>query len=129
MSKEVVFTENAPAALGPYNQAISVSGGTTIYVSGQLGLDPKTGELVSDSFEAQVRQAMANLQAVIEAAGASLSDIVRVGLYLTDLNNFGIANTVMAEIFPEPHPARSTIEICALPKGGLFEIDAIVVKS
>lgn len=126
MTKQVIHTNKAPAALGPYSQAVATSAATTLFVSGQLGLDTATGELVSDQFEEQVRQAMSNLAAIIEEAGASLEDIIRVGLYLTDLNNFGIANSVMQEVFPEPFPARSTIEVSALPKGAQFEIDAIV---
>ena len=126
MSKEVVFTDKAPAALGPYSQAVSSSANSIVFISGQLGLNPETGELVSVQFEEQVRQAMSNLSAVIEAAGASMEDILRVGLYLTDLNNFGIANSVMQELFPEPYPARSTIEVSALPKGAQFEIDAVL---
>ena len=126
MTKQIVFTDKAPAALGPYSQAVVSTAPATVFISGQLGLDPATGELVSDQFEGQVRQSMANLKAVIEAAGGSLEDIVRVGLYLTDLNNFGIANSVMQELFPEPYPARSTIQVSALPKNAQFEIDAIV---
>lgn len=126
MTKEIIFTENAPAALGPYSQAVISTAPATVFISGQLGLDTATGELVSEQFEDQVRQSMSNLKAVIEASGGSLEDIVRVGLYLTDLNNFGIANSVMQELFPEPYPARSTIEVSALPKGAKFEIDAIL---
>lgn len=126
MTKEIVFSDKAPAALGPYSQAVISTANSTVFISGQLGLNPDTGELVSGQFEEQVRQSMANLKAVIEAAGGSMEDIVRVGLYLTDLNNFGIANSVMQELFPEPYPARSTIEVSALPKGAQFEIDAIL---
>lgn len=126
MTKEIVFSDKAPAALGPYSQAVISTAPATVFISGQLGLDPDTGELVSAQFEEQVRQSMANLKAVIEEAGGGMEDIVRVGLYLTDLNNFGIANSVMQEIFPEPYPARSTIEVSALPKGAQFEIDAIL---
>ena len=126
MTKKIIFTDKAPAALGPYSQAVISTAPATVFISGQLGLDPATGELVSDQFEDQVRQSMANLKAVIEAAGGSLEDILRVGLYLTDLNNFGIANSVMQELFPEPYPARSTIQVSALPKGAQFEIDAIL---
>ncbi|MDO5667254.1 MAG: Rid family detoxifying hydrolase [Alcaligenaceae bacterium] len=126
MTKKIVFSDKAPAALGPYSQAVISTANTTVFISGQLGLNPESGELVSTQFEEQVRQSMANLKAVIEAAGGSMEDIVRVGLYLTDLNNFGIANSVMQELFPEPYPARSTIEVSALPKGAQFEIDAVL---
>lgn len=126
MTKKIVFSDKAPAALGPYSQAVISTARSTVFISGQLGLDSETGELVSAQFEEQVRQSMSNLKAVIEAAGGSMEDIVRVGLYLTDLNNFGIANSVMQELFPEPYPARSTVEVSALPKGAQFEIDAIL---
>ncbi|NLJ51856.1 MAG: RidA family protein [Alcaligenaceae bacterium] len=129
MTKKIVTSDKAPAALGPYSQAVISTAPATVFISGQLGLDPASGELVSAQFEEQVRQSVANLKAVIEAAGGSLEDIVRVGLYLTDLNNFGIANSVMQELFPEPYPARSTIEVSALPKGAQFEIDAILALS
>ena len=129
MTKKIVTSDKAPAALGPYSQAVISTAPATVFISGQLGLDPASGELVSAQFEEQVRQSVANLKAVIEAAGGSLEDIVRVGLYLTDLNNFGIANSVMQELFPEPYPARSTIEVSALPKGTQFEIDAILALS
>jgi reactive intermediate/imine deaminase len=126
MTKKIVFSDKAPAALGPYPQAVISTAPATVFISGQLGLDPETGELVSDQFEGQVRQSMENLKAVIEAAGGGMGDIVRIGLYLTDLNNFGIANSVMQELFPEPYPARSTVEVSALPKGAKFEVDAIL---
>ena len=129
MTKKIVTSDKAPAALGPYSQAVISTAPATVFISGQLGLDPASGELVSAQFEEQVRQSVANLKAVIEAAGGSLEDIVRVGLYLTDLNNFGIANSVMQELFPEPYPARSTIEVSALPKGAQFEIDSILALS
>ena len=129
MTKKIVTSDKAPAALGPYSQAVISTAPATVFISGQLGLDPASGELVSAQFEEQVMQSVANLKAVIEAAGGSLEDIVRVGLYLTDLNNFGIANSVMQELFPEPYPARSTIEVSALPKGAQFEIDAILALS
>ncbi|HRL21904.1 Rid family detoxifying hydrolase [Alcaligenes sp. SDU_A2] len=126
MSKQVVFTDAAPAAVGPYSQAIIASGGKTVYLSGQIGLEPATGELVSENFEGQVRQAFANLEAVVQEAGGSLSDIVKLTLFLTDLSKFASANGIMAELIPQPFPARSTIGVASLPKGAQFEVEAIL---
>lgn len=127
MTKQVIQTDKAPAAIGPYSQAVVVPAGTTVYLSGQIGLDPATGDLVSEQVEEQVRRAFANMSAVIHAAGGSLHSIVKLTLFLTDLTHFGIANNVMAELIPEPFPARSTVEVSALPKGALFEVEAIIV--
>lgn len=127
MTKQIIFTENAPAAIGPYSQGIVAPIGSTMYVSGQLGLDPETSELVSENFEEQVRQAFANLSSIVYAAGGTLHNIVKLTLYVTDLNNFGIVNSVMSELIPQPFPARSTIEVSALPKGAQFEVDCIIV--
>ena len=125
MSRQIINTANAPAAIGPYSQAVRA--GNTVYFSGQIPLDPATGEVVEGGIEAQARRAFDNLKAVAEAAGGSLADIARVGLYLTDLSQFGAVNTVMAEYFDAPYPARSTIEVSALPKGVAFEVDAVMV--
>lgn len=127
MAKEIVHTDAAPAAVGPYSQAVAVSGGRTVYLSGQIGLEPGTGELVSENFEGQVRQAFANMKAVIEAAGGSLDNIVKLTLFLTDLSKFGSVNAIMADIIPQPYPARSTIGVASLPKGAQFEVEAIIV--
>ncbi len=127
MAKHVVQTDAAPAAVGPYSQAIASDGGKTVYLSGQIGLEPETGELVSENFEGQVRQAFANMQAVIEAAGGSLGAIVKLTLYLTDISKFASANAIMADIIPQPFPARSTIGVASLPKGAQFEVEAIIV--
>jgi len=126
MTKQIVFTDAAPAAVGPYSQAIVASGGKTVYLSGQIGLEPATGELVSENFEGQVRQAFANLEAVVQAAGGSLDDIVKLNLFLTDLSKFASANAIMAELIPQPFPARSTIGVASLPKGAQFEVEAIL---
>lgn len=126
MTKQVVFTDAAPAAVGPYSQAIIASGSKTVYLSGQIGLEPATGELVSENFEGQVRQAFANLEAVVQEAGATLNDIVKLSLFLTDLSKFASANAIMAEIIPQPFPARSTIGVASLPKGAQFEVEAIL---
>ena len=125
MPRTPISTPDAPAAIGPYSQAVRAGG--TVYFSGQIPLDPATGELVAGDITAQARRAFDNLKAVAEAAGGSLDDIVRVGLYVTDLSEFGQVNAVMAEYFDAPYPARSTIEVPALPKGARFEVDAVMV--
>jgi 2-iminobutanoate/2-iminopropanoate deaminase len=125
MSKSVISTPLAPAAIGPYSQAIKV--GNVLYCSGQLGLDPATAQLVSGGFEAQVKQAFANLKAVLEAAGGNMNQCVKLTLFLTDLGNFATVNELMAQNFSQPFPARSTVGIASLPKGGEFEVEAIAV--
>jgi reactive intermediate/imine deaminase len=125
MSKQIVSTTAAPAAIGPYSQAVKV--GNTVYTSGQIGLDPVRGELVGPDFEAQVRQAFANLAAVAQASGGSLADAVKLTLFLTDLGKFAQANAIMAEVVPQPFPARSTVGVASLPKGAQFEVEAILV--
>ncbi len=127
MSKTIIHTNLAPAAVGPYSQAVATEGSKTIYLSGQIGLVPATGELVTESFEAQVKQAFQNMTAVIRAAGADLSHIVKLTLYVTDLKKFSEVNQIMATLIPEPFPARSTVEVSGLPKGADFEVEAIVV--
>lgn len=127
MSKQIIQTDMAPAAVGPYSQAVAVTGGKTVYVSGQIGLDPKTGELVSDNFEAQVRQCFTNLIAVIEAAGGTLEQVVKLNLFLTDLSKFASVNAIMADVVVEPYPARSTLGVASLPKNAQFEVEAILV--
>lgn len=127
MSKSIIHTNAAPAAVGPYSQAVAAGQGTTVYLSGQIGLVPGTGEMVSDHFEEQVRQSFANMRSVIEAAGGRLDQIVKLTLFLTDLGKFGIANGIMAELLPEPYPARSTVGVASLPKGAQFEVEAIIV--
>ncbi|MCF7223845.1 RidA family protein [Marilutibacter chinensis] len=125
MSRQIIHTENAPAAIGPYSQAVRA--GNTVYLSGQIPLDPATGEIVSGDISAQARRAFENLSAVCEAAGGSLAQVVRLGLYVTDLGDFAAVNAVMGEFFQAPYPARSTIEVAGLPKGAAFEVDAILV--
>ncbi|MFC4278199.1 Rid family detoxifying hydrolase [Achromobacter aloeverae] len=127
MSKQIIHTQAAPAAVGPYSQAVAVNGGKTVYLSGQIGLEPHTGEMVSENFEAQVRQAFENMQAVIKEAGGTLDNIVKLTLFLTDLGKFAAANAIMAEIIPQPFPARSTVGVASLPKGAQFEVEAILV--
>jgi 2-iminobutanoate/2-iminopropanoate deaminase len=125
MSKQIVSTQEAPAAIGPYSQAVRA--GDTVYLSGQIPLDPATGAIVEGGFEAQVRQAFRNLSAVAVAAGGSLADCVKLTLFLTDLERFPVANEIMKEFFAAPYPARSTVGISSLPKGALFEVEAVMV--
>jgi 2-iminobutanoate/2-iminopropanoate deaminase len=116
-------TESAPAALGPYAQAVEVDG--WLYLSGQAGLDPATGELVTGGFEAETRQVLKNLAAVLAAAGCSFADVVRTGIYLTDFANFPEVNALYAEAMGDHRPARTTIQAAALPKGAQVEIDFV----
>ena len=124
MPREPVATERAPAAIGPYSQAVRAGG--SVYLSGPIPLDPATGELVAGDIAMQARRVFDNLRAVCEAAGASLDDVVRVGIYLMDLGDFAAVNAVMADYFAAPYPARSTIQVSGLPRGARVEIDAIV---
>ncbi|HUW54824.1 MAG TPA: RidA family protein [Rhodanobacter sp.] len=125
MSRSIIATELAPAAIGPYSQAVRA--GQTVYFSGQIPLDPATAALVDGDISAQTRRVFDNLDAVARAAGGSLAQIVRMGIYVTDLANFAAVNAVMAEYFQPPYPARSTIEVSALPKAASVEIDAVMV--
>lgn len=125
MPKEPIHTPRAPAAIGPYSQAIRA--GSTIYLSGQIPLDPKTTALVKGDIRAQTRQVFDNLAAVSEAAGGSLANAVRLTIYLTDLANFPVVNEIMAEYCKEPYPARVTIGVAQLPRGAAVEIDGILV--
>ena len=124
-NKAVINTDKAPAAIGPYSQAIKA--GNTVYMSGQIPLNPETMEIVSDDFEAQARQVFTNLQAVCEEAAGSLQDIVKLNLYLVDLGNFAIVNQVMEEYFTAPYPARAAVGVKALPKGAQVEAEAVMV--
>ena len=125
MSRTPIHTEQAPAAIGPDSQAVRM--GATVFLSGQIPLDPATGDIVTGDISAQARRAFDNLQAVCEAAGGSLAQVARLGLYVTDLGDFAAVNAVMADYFDAPYPARSTIEVSGLPKGAAFEVDAIMV--
>lgn len=127
MVKHVFHSDRAPAAVGPYSQAIGAPSGTTVYFSGQIGLEPGSGELVSENFEGQVRQSFTNLFAVLEEAGGTVGNIVKLTLYLTDLSKFASANAIMADLIPQPYPARSTVGVASLPKGAQFEVEAIAV--
>lgn len=124
MSKRsIVHSDQAPKAIGPYSQAVRA--GNTLYLSGQTPLDPATGELVAGDISAQARRVFDNLEAVLAAAGASFDNVVRVGIYLTDLGDFAAVNEVMKTYFHEPYPARSTIGVAALPRAAAVEIDMI----
>ena len=124
MSKQIVSTQGAPAAIGVYSQAVRV--GNTIWVSGQIPLDPQTKELVQGDMEAQVRQVFENLKAIVAAAGASFDDVVKATVFLIDLSHFGLVNKVMAEYFREPYPARAAVGVAALPRGAQIEVECIV---
>lgn len=120
----VIATTEAPAAVGPYSQAIKTGG--TVYCSGQIGLDPATGVLV-DGVGAQAHRAFNNLEAVLAASGAKMTDVVKITIFLTDINDFAKVNEVMAAHMPTPYPARSCMQVAALPKGALVEVEAIAV--
>jgi reactive intermediate/imine deaminase len=125
MTRKTIHTPKAPKAIGPYSQAIAVNG--TVYLSGQIALDPATGQLVSGGIEAEARRVFANLAAVAEAAGSSLAAAVRVTIYLTDFGHFAVVNGIMQEFFSEPYPARVTIAAAGLPRGAAIEVDCILV--
>lgn len=123
-NRAVISTAAAPSAIGPYSQAVKV--GNTVWISGQIPLDPETMEIVAGGIEAETRQVFANLQAIAEAAGGSLDNSVKINISLTDLDNFQAVNGVMAEVFNEPYPARACVQVAALPKGVQVEIEAIL---
>jgi 2-iminobutanoate/2-iminopropanoate deaminase len=123
MTRHAVTTTGAPSAIGPYSQGI-VSG-DLVFCSGQLGLDPATGDLVEGGVEAQTERALRNLVSVLDAAGASMADVVKTTIFLADIGDFAAVNAVYARHMPDPAPARSTFAVGALPKGGLIEIEAI----
>jgi reactive intermediate/imine deaminase len=127
VKRKAIQTDGAPSAIGPYSQAIRA--GDTVYMSGQIPLVPETMELVSDDIREQIRQVFTNLSAVAEASGGHLSDIVRITVYLVELENFPLVNEVMAEFFSKPYPARAAIGVSALPKNAAVEIDAVLVTT
>lgn len=126
MTRHAVSSQAAPAAIGPYSQAIVSEG--LVFCSGQLGLDPATGQLV-DGVEAQAERALRNLSAVLDAAGATLDDVVKTTVFLADLADFAAVNAVYARHVSDPPPARSTVQVAGLPRGGLLEIEAIARRS
>ncbi len=125
MTKEIISTNNAPQAIGPYSQAVKA--GNLIFISGQVPINPETGDVVSGSIKDQSHQVIKNIENICKAAGYGLGDIVKLSIFLTDLGNFSIVNGVMKEHFSEPYPARATIEVSGLPLGVNVEIEAIVV--
>lgn len=122
MRKTIIHTDEAPAAIGPYSQAVRV--GTLLFTSGQIGLDPSTGEMPADP-ALQARQGFANLRAILQAAGASTKDVVKLTIFLTDMNDFAAVNEEMKRVFEPPYPARSCVAVAALPKGAAFEAEAV----
>ena len=124
MSKQIIHTENAPAAIGTYTQANRH--GNVVYLSGQIGLDPKTMEVVEGGIDAQIHRVFQNLRAVCEAAGGSLGHVVKLNVFLTDMGNFSRVNAIMAEYVPQPYPARAAVGVAALPRGVLVEIDGVM---
>jgi reactive intermediate/imine deaminase len=124
LSRTIISTADAPKAVGTYSQAIKV--GKTVYVSGQIPLDPQTGELVRTSMEAQIKRVFDNLLAIVSAAGGDFSHVTKLNVFLTDLSHFALLNQVMATYFKEPYPARAAIQVAALPKGSPVEMDCVV---
>jgi len=126
MNKQIIQTREAPQAIGTYSQAVRVSGGDTVYLSGQIGLDATTMQMV-EGIEAQIQQVFLNLRAVATASGGTLSDVVKLNIFLTDLDNFARVNEIMASYFSQPYPARAAVGVKALPRGALVEMDAVMV--
>jgi 2-iminobutanoate/2-iminopropanoate deaminase len=124
MSRTIISTPGAPKAVGTYSQAVKC--GKTVYVSGQIPLDPATTELVSGPMDAQIRRVFDNLKAIVTAAGADFSQVAKLNVFLTDLGNFALLNKIMAEYFVEPYPARAAIQVAALPKDAAVEMDCVV---
>lgn len=127
MTKEIIFTDKAPKAIGPYSQAVKANG--FLFVSGQIPLNPETGDLMNASIEDQAEQVIKNLTSICEAANLSLSDIVKLTIYITDMGDFSVVNEAMSKHFKEPYPARATVEVSALPLGVNVEMDAILVTN
>ena len=125
MNKRVIHTENAPKAIGPYSQAISI--GTMVYTAGQVGLDPATMELVPGGIEEQTRQVLANLKNVLDASGTNFGNVIKTTVFLQDMGDFAKMNAIYAEEFNENPPARSTVAVAGLPKGALVEIECIAI--
>ena len=123
--KEIVTAEKAPRAIGPYSAAVKA--GNLIFTAGQLGIDPESGEFVPGGIEAETRQALLNLQDVLEAAGSSLKSVVKTTVFLRDMNDFGVMNVIYGEFFTEDYPARSAVQVARLPKDGAVEIEAVAL--
>jgi len=127
MQKHIISTDKAPQAIGTYSQAVYVTGGSTVYLSGQIPLVPETMEMIDGDISAQINQVFKNLTAVCKASGGNLNDIVKLNIFLTDLNNFPVVNEIMAQYFDEPYPARAAVGINELPKGAQVEMDGVMV--
>ena len=127
MKKHIISTSKAPAAVGTYSQAVAVTAGTTVYLSGQIPLVPETMEVVEGDIEDQIHQVFKNLTAVCQEAGGDLSNIVKLNIFLTDLNNFAVLNEIMSSYFDQPYPARAAIGVNELPKGVSVEMDGVMV--
>ena len=125
--KKAIATQNAPAAIGPYSQAVAVENGT-VYVSGQLPIDPATGKFAGDTIEAQTEQSIENIMAILAENGMSIDDVVKTTVLLSDIDEFGAMNKVYAEFFTEPFPARAAFQVAALPQGAKVEIEVVAVK-
>ncbi len=127
MQKHIISTNKAPQAIGTYSQAVHITGGSTVYLSGQIPLVPETMEMIEGGIDAQINQVFKNLTAVCKESGGSLNNIAKLNVYLTDLNNFPIVNEIMAQYFDEPYPARAVVGINELPKGAQVEMDGVMV--
>ena len=126
MTKKIIFTEKAPKAIGPYSQAVSAGGFT--FVSGQVAINPETGDLMNASIQDQAEQVLRNLNAICEEANGSLADIVKLTIYITNMSDFSVVNEIMKKYFLEPYPARATVEVSALPLGVNLEMDAVLIN-
>lgn len=124
--KKIIYTENAPSPIGPYSQAVSAEA-PLVFTAGQIALDPKTGQMVGDDIKAQTRQVLLNLQALLEASGASLDSVIKTTVFLKDMNEFVAMNEVYSEFFADSKPARSTVEVVRLPRDAKVEIEAIAL--
>ena len=124
MARSIISTPHAPQAIGTYSQAVKC--GNTVYVSGQIPLDPASGQLVTGDMDAQVRRVFENLKAIVTAAGGDFSHVAKVNVFLTDLSHFALVNKIMSEYFREPYPARAAVQVSALPKGAQVEMDCVV---
>ncbi len=123
MSKQIIHTSSAPEAIGTYSQAVKI--GNTVYLSGQIGLDPQSMEM-QQGIEAQIHQVFKNLSAVAQASGGSLADVVKINIFLTDLSHFALVNSIMANYFSQPYPARAAVGVASLPRGALVEADGVI---
>ena len=127
MQKHIISTDKAPQAIGTYSQAVCTTGGSTIYLSGQIPLIPESMKMIEGDISDQIHQVFKNLNAVCQQAGGNLNDIVKLNIFLTDLNNFPVVNEIMAQYFDQPYPARAAVGINELPKGAQVEMDGIMV--